>query len=44
MKGTLSVASEHGKGSAFTLCVPQKLLSNEKIGQDAAKKLAAFQL
>jgi signal transduction histidine kinase len=44
MKGTLSVASEHGKGSAFTLCVPQKLLSNEKIGQDAAKKLASFQL
>jgi len=42
MKGTLSVTSEQGKGSVFTLCVPQKLLSNEIIGADTAKKLAAL--
>jgi signal transduction histidine kinase len=42
MKGTLSVTSEHNKGSIFTLSVPQKLLSNETIGPDMAKKLAAF--
>jgi len=42
MKGTLSVTSEKGKGSVFTLCVPQKLLSNETIGPDTAKKLASF--
>jgi signal transduction histidine kinase len=42
MKGTLSVTSELGKGSVFTLCVPQKLLSNETIGPETAKKLTAF--
>jgi signal transduction histidine kinase len=42
MKGTLSVTSEHGKGSVFTLCAPQKLLSNETIGHYTARKLAAF--
>jgi signal transduction histidine kinase len=42
MKGTLTVTSEHGKGSVFTLCVPQKLSSNETIGHDTVKKLVAF--
>jgi signal transduction histidine kinase len=42
MKGTLSVTSEHGTGSIFTLSVPQKLLSHETIGPETAKKLAAF--
>jgi signal transduction histidine kinase len=44
MKGTLSVTSEIGKGSVFTLCIPQKLLSNETIGPDTAKRLAAFRM
>jgi signal transduction histidine kinase len=42
MKGTLHVTSEQGKGSAFTLCVSQKILSNETIGPNMAKKLASF--
>jgi len=42
MKGTLTVASEQGKGSVFTLCVPQKPVSAETIGTETAKKLAAF--
>jgi signal transduction histidine kinase len=42
MKGTLSATSEHGKGSVFTLCVPQKLVSSETIGHDTAVKLAAL--
>jgi signal transduction histidine kinase len=44
MKGTLSVTSEYGKGSVFTLCVPQKLVSNETIGPETAKKLGAFKM
>jgi signal transduction histidine kinase len=43
MKGSLNVTSERGRGSVFTLCVPQKLLSHEKIGPELAKKLAAFE-
>jgi signal transduction histidine kinase len=42
MKGTLTVTSEHGKGSVFTLCVPQKLSSNEIIDPDTIRKLANF--
>jgi len=42
MKGTLTVNSVQGKGSVFTLCVPQKLLSNETIGIEMARKLVAF--
>jgi len=42
MKGTLSVTSERGKGSVFTLCVPQKILSDETIGPDMARKLASL--
>jgi len=44
MKGTLTVTSERGKGSSFTLSVPQKLSSNEKIGPDTIKKLLAFKM
>jgi len=42
MKGTLTVTSERGKGSAFTLAVPQKLASSETIDPDTIKKLATF--
>jgi len=42
MKGTLTVTSEQGKGSVFTLCAPHKLVSNETIGLETAKKLVAF--
>jgi len=44
MKGTLSVSSERGRGSVFTLSVPQKLLSHETIPPDTAEKLASFKL
>jgi len=42
MKGTLTVTSEKGKGSVFTLSVPQKIVSDEAIGLETAKKLVAF--
>ena len=42
MKGTLTVTSEEGNGSVFTLCVPQKLSSHETIAPETIKKLAAF--
>jgi len=42
MKGTLTVTSEYGNGSVFTLCVPQKLSSHETIAPDTIEKLTAF--
>lgn len=42
MKGSLTVNSEQGKGSVFTLCVPQKVVSSEPIGLETAKKLVSF--
>jgi len=42
MKGALNVSSERGKGTVVTLSVPQKVLSDETIGPEAAKKLASF--
>jgi len=42
MKGTLTAASEKNKGSVFTLYVPQKLLSEEKINNETALKLINF--
>jgi signal transduction histidine kinase len=43
MKGTLTAASEKNKGSVFTLCIPQKLLSEEKIAKQTAQELINFQ-
>ena len=43
MRGTLTVTSEAGKGSVFTLCVPQKLSSNEIIDAGTVQRLTAFE-
>ena len=43
MKGTLVAHSEKNKGTVFTLCVPQKLLSEETIGKETAEQLMHFQ-
>ncbi len=32
MGGTVSVESEYGKGSVFSLCIPQKVVSTEPVG------------
>jgi len=42
MKGTLKITSELGKGSVFTLCVPQKIMSEEIINHHSSKKLMNF--
>ncbi len=33
MNGTIGVSSEYGKGSEFTICIPQKSCGSEKIGK-----------
>jgi signal transduction histidine kinase len=43
MKGRLIATSEQGKGSTFTLHVPQKLVSEEVIDADTIEKLKKFQ-
>jgi signal transduction histidine kinase len=43
MKGSLLAASEQGKGSAFTLRVPQKQTSAETIETDIIEQLRRFQ-
>jgi signal transduction histidine kinase len=43
LKGSLIAASEQGKGSVFTLRVPQKQVSNEVIGFEIAEQLRLFQ-
>jgi signal transduction histidine kinase len=42
MKGKVLAASEYGKGSTFSLCVPQKLLSKETIRPEVIEKLKSF--
>ena len=42
MGGTLTVTSEHGKGSVFTLRLRQKVLSNEQIGPERTENLKNF--
>jgi signal transduction histidine kinase len=43
MGGRLIANSEKGKGSSFTLHVPQKLVSAENVTQDVIEKLKTFQ-
>jgi CheY-like chemotaxis protein len=40
MGGSISVESEYGKGSTFTLIIPQKRLNGETIGKDVAFNLS----
>ena len=43
MNGTITVSSEYGNGSVFTLRLRQKALSKELIGPDLVQKLKTFQ-
>jgi len=42
MGGSISVESEYGKGSIFTVKIPQKTVTNEKIKQEVIRKLQNF--
>ena len=41
MNGTISVESEYGKGSVFTVCIPQKIVDTTEIGKIDLDSLAA---
>jgi hypothetical protein len=43
MKGTFTAFSELGKGSVFTVRLPQKAQSEDTIGPHVADRLAKFQ-
>jgi CheY-like chemotaxis protein/HPt (histidine-containing phosphotransfer) domain-containing protein len=43
MGGNISVESEYGKGSAFTLRIPQKTINPQPIGPAAARSLEKFE-
>jgi signal transduction histidine kinase/CheY-like chemotaxis protein/HPt (histidine-containing phosphotransfer) domain-containing protein len=42
MKGTIQVESEYGKGSVFTVVLPQKIVEEESIGKEIARNLKMF--
>ena len=42
MGGSISVESEYGKGSIFTVIIKQKCVSDTRIGQEVADNLANF--
>ena len=42
MNGEISVESESGKGSCFTVCIPQKVTTAEKIGSSIVMSLENF--
>jgi len=43
MGGTISVKSEYGKGTIFTIDIPQEISNPVPIGRDLAQRLAKFQ-
>ena len=42
MGGTITVRSEYGKGSAFTVSIPQAVSDSAPLGSEMAKNLASF--
>jgi CheY-like chemotaxis protein/HPt (histidine-containing phosphotransfer) domain-containing protein/anti-sigma regulatory factor (Ser/Thr protein kinase) len=42
MQGTIQVESEYGKGSIFTVILPQKIVEEESIGKEIAENLKMF--
>ena len=42
MNGTIDVESEYGKGSIFTVRIPQKIINKKPIGENAARNLELF--
>jgi signal transduction histidine kinase/ActR/RegA family two-component response regulator len=43
MGGTVTVESEYGKGSVFTVCIPQQAVNAAPLGREWAEKLRAFE-
>jgi len=42
MDGTINVESEYGKGSVFTVKIPQIIVNNKKIGKELKERLSSF--
>jgi signal transduction histidine kinase/HPt (histidine-containing phosphotransfer) domain-containing protein len=42
MDGSISVESDYGKGSTFTVRIPQKIISYEVIGSDVSESIKKF--
>jgi PAS domain S-box-containing protein len=42
MDGTISVESEYGKGSTFSVCIPQDIVDFNPIGRENVKNLKSF--
>jgi len=43
MNGSISVESEYGKGTVFTIKMPQKIVNGDAIGEKIARDLESFQ-